>query len=138
MTTTGKKASEVQDILSMTTDIVAAYLSNNTIAADELPVMIKSIHGTLSNLTPTETEQLVTAKPAVPVKKSITDEYLVCLEDGQKLKMLKRYLRSKYNMTPEEYRKKWGLAPDYPMVAPNYSKERSAYARQFGLGKSKK
>ena len=123
----------VPAVAEMTTDIVASYVRHNKVSAEELPNIIRTIAGALSDLgkePATETE-----KPAVPVKKSVTPDYIVCLEDGKKLKMLKRYLRTNYNMSPEEYRAKWNLPSDYPMVAPNYSKKRSQHAKKIGLGK---
>jgi len=125
------------DILKLAADIVAAYVSNNPIPVSEVPAMIKSVHGTLGGLSGIAQGEPSTAqKPVVPVKRSVTPDYIVCLEDGKKLKMLKRYLRSNYNMTPEEYRVKWGLPADYPMVAPNYAAQRSEFAKKIGLGKS--
>src|ERR1700744_756084 len=131
------QAAKADDLLKLASDIVAAYVSNNPIAITDVPGMIKSVHATLGGLS---TGQVVdvqrTQKPAVNVKKSVTPEYIVCLEDGKKLKMLKRYLRSRYNMSPEEYRSKWGLPADYPMVAPNYAEQRSQFAKKIGLGKN--
>lgn len=125
------------DILKLASDIVAAYVSNNPIPVAEVPAMIKSVHATLGGLAgPTPSEAPNAQKPVVPVKRSVTPDYIVCLEDGKKLKMLKRYLRSNYNMTPEEYRAKWGLPADYPMVAPNYAAQRSEFAKKIGLGRS--
>lgn len=125
------------DILKLAADIVAAYVSNNPIPISELPAMIKSVHGTLGGLLGTSQSEMPTAqKPVVPVKRSVTPDYIICLEDGKKLKMLKRYLRSNYNMTPEEYRAKWGLPADYPMVAPNYAAQRSEFAKKIGLGRT--
>lgn len=123
-------------ILSLAATIVTAYVSNNSVNSAELPEIIKTVYGTLSHLDQNNgaSSQL---KPAVPVKKSYTDEYIICLEDGKKLKMLKRYLRSHYDMSPEEYRAKWKLPADYPMVAPNYAARRSEFAKQIGLGKRK-
>jgi predicted transcriptional regulator len=126
------------DLLALTSDIVAAYVSNNPIPVSELPAVIKSVHNTLGNLngaTPTSTELAGEQKPAVPIKKSITAEYLICLEDGKRLKMLKRYLRSRYGLSPEQYRTKWGLPPDYPMVASDYAALRSDFAKKNGLGR---
>lgn len=126
-----------EDILKLTTEIVAAYVSNNPVPASEVPSMIKSIHGTLSGLGGAAQNDIQTSqKPAVAVKRSVTPDYIVCLEDGKKLKMLKRYLRSNYNLTPEEYRAKWGLPADYPMVAPNYAAQRSEFAKKIGLGRT--
>lgn len=125
------------DLLKLATEIVAAYVSNNPMAASDLPAMIKSVHATLSGLGGgTAAEITTTHKPAVPIKKSVTPEYLVCLEDGKKLKMLKRYLRSRYGLSPDQYRAKWGLPPDYPMVASNYAAQRSEFAKKIGLGRS--
>lgn len=127
---------KTEESLQLTTDIVTAYLSNNAVGAQDIPAIIRSVHATLDALgkdTPAAPD--AAAKPAVPVKKSITPEYIICLEDGRKLKMLKRYLRTRYSMTPEEYRAKWGLGPDYPMVAPNYAAQRSDFAKQIGLGR---
>jgi len=125
------------DILKLTAEVVAAYVSNNPIPVAEVPSMIKSVHGTLGGLVGASQGELPTAqKPAVPIKRSVTPDYIVCLEDGKKLKMLKRYLRSNYTMTPEEYRAKWGLPADYPMVAPNYAAQRSEFAKKIGLGRT--
>ncbi|MGN6517700.1 MAG: MucR family transcriptional regulator [Rhizomicrobium sp.] len=125
------------ELLKLVSDIVAAYVSNNPLPVSELPAMIKSVHSTLGTLSGVGvSEALTSQKPAVPVKKSVTNEFIVCLEDGKKLKMLKRYLRSNYNLTPEEYRAKWGLPADYPMVAPNYAAQRSEFAKKIGLGKN--
>jgi predicted transcriptional regulator len=124
------------DLLRMTADVVAAYVSNNTLAtaqlADVINAVYKSLRGLEGQLTEVPAEPL---KPAVPIRKSITPEYLVCLEDGKKLKMLKRHLRSTYSLTPDEYRAKWGLSPDYPMVAPKYAEQRSEFAKKIGLGR---
>ena len=120
----------------LTADVVAAYVSNNSIPTSQLAELIRSVHNSLSGLTGQPVEPKVEPlKPAVPIRKSIHPDYLICLEDGKKLKMLKRHLRSTYNMTPDEYRAKWGLAPDYPMVAPNYARQRSAFAKEIGLGR---
>jgi predicted transcriptional regulator len=125
------------DLLKLASDIVAAYVSNNPVPVSELPGMIKSVHATLGGLASGGASEGTTSqKPAVPVKRSITPEYIVCLEDGKKLKMLKRYLRSNYGLSPEEYRSKWGLPADYPMVAPNYSAQRSDFAKKIGLGRT--
>lgn len=124
-----------EETLQLTADIVAAYLSNNSVNADSVPDLIRSIHVTLNGLGREGGTMETSQKPAVPVKKSITNEYIVCLEDGKKLKMLKRYLRTHYNMSPEDYRAKWGLTTDYPMVAPAYAAQRSDFAKQIGLGR---
>lgn len=122
-------------IIEMTTDIVSAYVGNNTVAANDIPGLIQNVHKALSDVAAgTATVEVAPKEPAVSVRKSITPDYLICLEDGRKFKSLKRHLRTKYNMSPEEYRAKWGLAKDYPMVAPNYAKARSDLAKQMGLG----
>ena len=121
--------------LQLATDIITAYVSHNPVPAKGLPEVIKAVHSILEQLARSQEEQPVaTAKPAVPIKRSVTRDYLICLEDGKKLKMLKRYLRTHYDMSPEEYRRKWGLPADYPMVAPNYAKRRSQFAKEIGLG----
>ncbi len=123
------------EIIEMTADIVAAYVGANSVSAGDLPSLIQSVHRALSGVaTGAETAEAAPKEPAVPLKKSITPDYLVCLEDGRKFKSLKRHLRTKYNMSPEDYRGKWGLAKDYPMVAPNYARARSELAKQMGLG----
>jgi predicted transcriptional regulator len=127
---------KTDDLIKFASEIVAAYVSNNPTPISELPGMIRSIHATLGALSGgTSTEIATTQKPAIAVKKSVTPEHIVCLEDGKKLKMLKRYLRSRYGLSPEEYRSKWGLAADYPMVAPNYAAQRSEFAKKIGLGR---
>ena len=124
------------DLLRMTTEVVAAYVSNNTLATAQLGDVIHAVYRSLRALDGQVTEPAPEAlKPAVPIRKSITPEYLICLEDGKKLKMLKRHLRSTYNLSPDEYRAKWGLGPDYPMVAPNYAHQRSEFAKKIGLGR---
>ncbi|AXE64708.1 transcriptional regulator [Hyphomonas polymorpha PS728] len=125
------------DALEMTVEIVSSYVANNSLQSAQLPELIRSIHATITSLSSAAPAPVVQLEPAVPVNKSVTAEYLVCLEDGAKLKMLKRYLRTRYDMTPEEYRAKWGLPVDYPMVAPNYAKLRSKHAKQIGLGKKR-
>ncbi|HEX7759922.1 MAG TPA: MucR family transcriptional regulator [Caulobacteraceae bacterium] len=123
------------EIIEMTADIVSAYVGNNSIATADLPALIQSIHRALTSVSGgVEPVEVAPKEPAVPVRRSVTPEYLICLEDGRKFKSLKRHLRTKYNMSPEEYRAKWGLAKDYPMVAPNYAKARSELAKQMGLG----
>ena len=123
------------EVIEMTADIVSAYVGNNTIATADLPALIQSVHRALASVsTGAEPVEAAPKEPAVPVRRSITPDYLVCLEDGRKFKSLKRHLRTKYNMSPEDYRAKWGLAKDYPMVAPNYAKARSDLAKQMGLG----
>jgi len=124
------------DLLRMTTEVVAAYVSNNTLASAQLGDVIHTVYNSLRSLDGQVAEPAPEAlKPAVPVRKSITPEYLICLEDGKKLKMLKRHLRSTYNLSPDEYRAKWGLGSDYPMVAPNYAQQRSDFAKKIGLGR---
>ncbi len=118
------------------TGIVSAYVRNNTLHTAELPDLIRNVHAALMGLSRTAAAAPDPPKPAVPVKKSIYRDYLVCLEDGQKFKSLKRHLRSKYGMSPEEYRAKWGLPADYPMVAPGYSEKRSKLAKKMGLGRN--
>ena len=128
---------KTDDILKLTAEVVAAYVSNNPIPVSEVPSMIKSVHSTLGGLAGASQGEMPTAqKPAVPIKRSVTPDYIICLEDGKKLKMLKRYLRSNYNLTPEEYRAKWGLPADYVMVAPNYAAQRSEFAKKIGLGRT--
>jgi len=127
------------ELLQMTVDIVSAYVSNNAIASAQIPELISTIFNSLDDLREVETvEEEEPLKPAVPIRKSIGDDYIICLEDGKKLKMLKRHLRTTYNLTPEEYRAKWGLPSDYPMVAPNYAKQRSQFAKKIGLGRKAK
>lgn len=122
-------------LLGLTTQVVVAYLKNNPVASADVPSIIASVHAALKGLDGVSAEAPEEKPtPAVPVRRSITPDYLICLEDGRKLKTLKRHLRAAYNMTPEEYRAKWGLAADYPMVAPNYAKQRSRLAKQIGLG----
>lgn len=123
------------DLLTQAADIVAAYVSNNAISASDLPSLLTTVHQKLGELA-LESGEAARPEPAVPIKKSVTDHYIICLEDGAKLKMLKRYLRTRYNLTPEEYRKRWGLPADYPMVAPEYARRRSDFAKKIGLGKS--
>ena len=123
----------ISELLEFTTEIVAAHAGNNTVAPEDLPRLIQEVYKTLSGLGGAQPTQ-ERPKPAVAVKKSVFPDYIVCLEDGKKLKMLKRHLKTAYNMTPEEYRERWGLAADYPMVAPNYAKHRSTLAKKIGLG----
>ena len=123
----------ISELLELTAEIVAAHVGNNTLPVNELPQLINDVYHTLSTVgaSPVAPER---PQPAVPVKKSVAPDYIVCLEDGKKLKMLKRHLKTAYNMTPEEYRDRWGLPADYPMVAPNYAKHRSNLAKKIGLG----
>lgn len=125
--------------IALTADIVSAYVSNNTVPASDIPNLINQVHLALLRVSGGQSEaQPEPLKPAISVKKSITPEYIVCLEDGKKFKSLKRHLRTQYNMTPEQYREKWQLPPDYPMVAPNYAAARSQLAKQMGLGQQRR
>jgi predicted transcriptional regulator len=121
------------DVLGLTAQIVSAHVSNNTVAPDSLPSLIQEVYKTLAGVgkEPVAAER---PQPAIPVKKSVMPDHIVCLEDGKKLKMLKRHLKTSYNMTPQQYRERWGLGSDYPMVAPNYAKHRSSLAKKIGLG----
>ena len=130
---------EKRDLVGMAAEIVSAFVSANQVAPHELPGLIRTVHGALNEVCGTPSTALDQAQePAVAVKKSITPDYIICLEDGKKFKSLKRHLRTRYAMTPDEYRSKWGLPHDYPMVAPNYAKERSTLAKRMGLGQSRK
>jgi predicted transcriptional regulator len=123
------------EVIEMTADIVSAYVGNNSVSTADLPALIQSVHRALAGISGgPEVVEPAPKEPAVPLKKSITPDYLICLEDGRKFKSLKRHLRTKYNMSPDEYRAKWNLSKDYPMVAPNYAKARSDLAKQMGLG----
>jgi predicted transcriptional regulator len=122
------------DLLALTTNIVAAHVANNSVALADLPRLIREVHDTLASVGTSPAQEQERPTPAVPVRKSVTPEFIICLEDGKKLKMLKRHLKTAYNMTPEEYRDRWGLPADYPMVAPNYAKQRSKLAKEIGLG----
>jgi predicted transcriptional regulator len=125
-------------LIELTADIVSAYVSKNTVAASEIPELINQVHLALVRVAGGPVEvKAEPVKPAVSVKRSVTPEYIVCLEDGKKFKSLKRHLRTQYNMTPEQYREKWNLPADYPMVAPNYAAARSQLARQMGLGQQR-
>lgn len=127
------------NFIGLTADIVSAYVSNNSVPATEIPTLINQVHAALARVSAGRGElSLEAAKPAVPIKKSITPDYIICLEDGKKFKSLKRHLRTQYNMTPEQYREKWGLPVDYPMVAPNYAAARSQLAKQMGLGQQRR
>lgn len=127
----------VSNVIEMTSSIVAAYVSNNSVESADLPVIITSVHDTMMGLQ-VKGVAARTQTPAVSIKKSISDDYLICLEDGEKFKSLRRHLRSKYDMSPEEYREKWGLGAEYPMVAPSYARQRSELAKKMGLGQNKK
>jgi predicted transcriptional regulator len=124
------------DILRLAVDVVSAYVGKNPLPANQISEVIQTVYSSLSQIDSQAPEVKAEApRPAVAVKKSVTPDYIVCLEDGKKLKMLKRHLRTTYNMTPDEYRAKWGLPPDYPMVAPNYALQRSDFAKKIGLGR---
>lgn len=128
---------ETADIMALTSEIVSSHVSNNSVTANDLPDLIETVFRKLSDLAHGEAEAKIELVPAVPIKKSVTDDYIVCLEDGRKLKMLKRHLSTAYGMTPDDYRAKWGLPSSYPMVAPNYAAKRQALAKQIGLGRKK-
>jgi predicted transcriptional regulator len=129
-------AADSGEAMRMTTDIVASFVANNKISSEELTDLIRSVHRTLASLSSGNGARATERpKPAVPVNRSVHHDYIVCLEDGKKLKMLKRYLRSTYDLSPDEYRKRWGLPPDYPMVAPSYAARRSEFAKKIGLGR---
>jgi predicted transcriptional regulator len=131
---TEETAWTVPPALQPTSAIVAAYLRGNRIPVIEVPAMIRSVHGAMAGLSSPSTVEVTSLKPAVPIKKSVMPDYIVCLEDGKRLKMLKRYIRSRFKLTPDEYRSKWNLPHDYPMVAPNYAERRSQLAKKIGLG----
>lgn len=126
---------EKADLIEMTADIVSAYVGNNAVAPADIPTLIQRIHAALGDVANgTGAAALAKAEPAVPIRKSVTPDFLICLEDGKKFKSLKRHLRTHYNLSPDEYRRKWGLPRDYPMVAPNYAQARSKLAKKMGLG----
>ena len=120
-------------LITLTADIVAAHVSNNSVAVNDLPQLIQNVHGALSGLSGRSAQE-ARPEPKVPIRSSIKPDYIVCLEDGKKLKMLKRYLKTNYDMTPDQYRQRWGLPADYPMVAPNYAEQRRTLAKKIGLG----
>lgn len=124
------------NLLTLTSNIVSAHLANNSVSTEDIPALIRKIYSTLANVNQEAVTSSERPQPAVPIKKSIHADYIVCLEDGKKLKMLKRHLKTAYNMTPEQYRERWGLPADYPMVAPNYATQRSQLAKDSGLGTS--
>jgi predicted transcriptional regulator len=127
------------NFIELAADIVSAYVSNNSVPATDLPTLISDVHTALVRVVgPGLPAPVDTSKPAISVRKSITNDFIICLEDGKKFKSLKRHLRTQYNMTPEQYREKWALPPDYPMVAPNYAKARSNLAKQMGLGQQRR
>ena len=122
------------NVLALTVQIVSAHVSNNAVAAAALPTLIQEVHRALSSIESAPALFSQRPEPAVPIAKSITPEFIICLEDGKKMKMLKRHLKTSFNMTPDQYRERWGLAQDYPMVAPRYAKQRSSLAKKIGLG----
>jgi predicted transcriptional regulator len=125
---------QANDLLALTTEIVAAHVANNTVPVDDLPHLINQVYQSLANIGTVPAAPAARPQPAISVKKSVQPDFIVCLEDGKKLKMLKRHLKTAYNMTPETYRERWGLPSDYPMVAPNYARQRSRLAKEIGLG----
>jgi predicted transcriptional regulator len=125
-------------LLTLTADIVAAHVSNNSVAVNDLPNLIQNVHSALSGIAGAPAAAEPKPEPKVSIRASIKPDYIVCLEDGKKLKMLKRHLMTHYNMTPDQYRQKWGLASDYPMVAPNYAEQRRTLAKSIGLGTRRK
>jgi predicted transcriptional regulator len=138
-TTMSDSGSGEPNYIALTAEIVSAYVSNNTVAASDIPGLISQVHAALSRVSSGGVDAAVEMpKPAVSLKRSVTPEYIVCLEDGKKFKSLKRHLRTQYNMTPEQYREKWSLPADYPMVAPNYAAARSELAKQMGLGQQRR
>lgn len=126
------------ELLSLTSEIVSSHVANNSVSLADLPDLIESVFSKLSDLAEGQVAEAENLSPAVPIKKSITADFIICLEDGKKLKMLKRHLMTSYGMTPEDYRARWGLKPDYPMVAPNYAKKRQELAKKIGLGRKPK
>ena len=138
MSTQEENQQKNAETLRMAVDIMSAYVGNNSVPANQVPEVINTVYASLASIDGASgNPDASTLKPAVPVRRSITPDYLVCLEDGKKLKMLKRHLRAVYGLSPEEYRAKWNLPADYPMVAPNYAKQRSNFAKQIGLGRKK-
>ena len=125
---------QMNDLLALTTEIVAAHVSNNTVAVGDLPQLIQQVYQSLVNVGSVPPPPPERPQPAVPIRRSVNPDYIVCLEDGKKLKMLKRHLKTAYNMSPEAYRERWSLPADYPMVAPNYARQRSRLAKEIGLG----
>ncbi len=128
------ETTDSSELLALTTEIVSSHVANNTVEVNDLPQLIQQVYSTLATVGKALLPAAERPQPVVSIKRSVTPDYIVCLEDGRKLKMLKRHLKTAYNMTPEEYRERWGLSPDYPMVAPNYAKQRSALAKKIGLG----
>lgn len=129
-----KNKPEHEDLLLMTTEITSAYLANNSVSVSEIGSVIDQVYKSLSNVNAESNPIVDRPQPAVPIKKSVQPDHIICLEDGKKLKMLKRHLKTAYNMSPEDYRERWGLPADYPMVAPNYAEKRSRLAKDIGLG----
>jgi predicted transcriptional regulator len=128
-------SADIQEtLITLTADIVAAHVSNNSVAVSDLPVLIQNVHGALTGLGRVAAEPEVKQEPAVSIRSSVKPDFIVCLEDGKKLKMLKRHLMTHYQMTPDQYRAKWNLPADYPMVAPNYAEQRRTLAKKIGLG----
>ena len=127
-----------ETLITLTADIVSAHVSNNSVAVSDLPLLIQNVHNALNGLGERKVEPEAKPEPAVSVRSSVKPDYIVCLEDGKKLKMLKRHLMTHYNLTPDQYRQKWGLSPDYPMVAPNYAEQRRTLAKKIGLGTKRK
>ena len=125
---------EHNDLLALTADIVSSHVSNNSVSVNDVPQLIQNVFATLAGLTSAAEPEVPLAQPAVPIRQSVKPDYIVCLEDGRKLKMLKRHLMTAYGMTPDDYRAKWGLPADYPMVAPNYAESRRQLAKSIGLG----
>ncbi|MEE2954862.1 MAG: MucR family transcriptional regulator [Pseudomonadota bacterium] len=138
MNEVSKESVSHEELLEMTVEVVSSYVGNNTISATQIPDLINIVFGSLTTLKTSDLKiSTDPPKPSISIRRSIKPDYLICLEDGKKLKMLKRHLRASYGMTPDEYRSKWGLSPDYPMVAPNYAEQRSSFAKQIGLGRKK-
>lgn len=134
MTENSGEPGRSSDLLNMTATVVAAYMRKNPLPANQLSELIGAVHGALAAVDGPLPDGAASARPAVPVRQSVTPDYLICLEDGRKVKMLKRHLRTAFNLSPDEYRTKWSLGADYPMVAPNYAKLRSTFAKKSGLG----
>ena len=131
-------STDENELLRMTAEIVAAYIGNNSLSADQVPEIVRTVGAALRQVEKGENgSEKTVGKPAVPIRKSVTPDFIICLEDGHKLKMLKRHLRTTFGLTPDEYRARWGLPADYPMVAPNYAKRRSEFAKKIGLGQKR-
>ena len=131
-------STDENELLRMTAEIVAAYVGNNSLSADQVPEIVRTVGAALRQIEKGENgSEKTVGKPAVPIRKSVTPDFIICLEDGRKLKMLKRHLRTTFGLTPDEYRARWGLPADYPMVAPNYAKRRSEFAKKIGLGQKR-